>query len=289
MRGDGSRGSPSAPTLFDSADNLEGLKSWIHCRMPSPWRGFTCANKGEITARFFFFFFNEIFNSGRVLNPAFPVKQQNAVSASKWLARRKTISLMWFCYVQRVGKTPVTLISENDVKKNKKKQRKLHAAPQLSQEKQRRPVIEITAACFAEKLASRLIFSLPPFFFSFAHESHGFGRFLIQAIWAAAKWNGIHPAFLMENPKSIDVSLWRWRRRGAPSCGWKACPNKPGQTVCFCCSAAVNLCIFFSFLSLSLPPSCSLKERGTRERQVRDDTGIISRYEDCVYASGPGG
>lgn len=135
--------------------------------MASPWLGFTCALPAQIKEKLrhvFFFFLNEIFNSGRVLNPAFPFKQQNAVSASKWLARRKTISLMWFCHVQRVGKTPVTLVSENDVKK-KQQQHKLHAAPQLSQEKQQLPAINITAACFAEKLASRLIFSLPPFLY----------------------------------------------------------------------------------------------------------------------------
>lgn len=66
------------------------------------------------------------------------------------------------------------------------------------------------------------------------------------------------------------------------------CPNKPGQTACFCCSAAVNLCIVFFFF-FSLSASSSFKERGTRERQVRDDdTSIISRYGDCVYTGGPG-
>lgn len=55
----------------------------------------------------------------------------------------------------------------------------------------------------------------------------------IQAIWEAAKWNEIHPAFLMENPKSIDVSLWNRQGPRAPSCGWRAYPNNPGHIVCF--------------------------------------------------------
>lgn len=57
--------------------------------------------------------------------------------------------------------------------------------------------------------------------------------FPIQTIWEAAKWNGIHPAFLMENPKSIDVSLWNRQGPWVPSCGWKAYPNNPEQIACF--------------------------------------------------------
>lgn len=69
-----------------------------------------------------------------------------------------------------------------------------------------------------------------------------FGHFPIQAIWEAAKWNGIHPAFLMENPKSIGVSLWNCRGPWVPSCGWRAYPNNPGQIVCF---SAAQLLTFF--------------------------------------------
>lgn len=60
-----------------------------------------------------------------------------------------------------------------------------------------------------------------------------FGHFSIQAIWEAAKWNGIHPALLMENPKSIDASLWNRQGPWVPSCGWRAYPNNPGQIACF--------------------------------------------------------
>lgn len=69
-----------------------------------------------------------------------------------------------------------------------------------------------------------------------------FGHFPIQAIWEAAKWNGIHPAFLMENPKSIGVSLWNCRGPWVPSCGWRAYPNNPGQIACF---SAAQLFTFF--------------------------------------------
>lgn len=68
------------------------------------------------------------------------------------------------------------------------------------------------------------------------------GHFPIQAIWETAKWNGIHPAFLMENPKSIDVSLWNRRGPWVPSCGWRAYPNNPEQIACF--SAAQLLTLF---------------------------------------------
>lgn len=71
----------------------------------------------------------------------------------------------------------------------------------------------------------------------------GFGHFSIRAIWEAAKWNGIHPAFLMENPKSIDVSLWNRQGPWVPSCGWRAYPNNPGQIACF---SAAQLLTFFS-------------------------------------------
>lgn len=69
-----------------------------------------------------------------------------------------------------------------------------------------------------------------------------FGHFPIQAIWEATKRNGIHPAFLMENPKSIDVSLWSCRGPWAPSCRWRAYPNNPGQIAWF--SAAQLLTCF---------------------------------------------
>lgn len=71
------------------------------------------------------------------------------------------------------------------------------------------------------------------------------GHFPTQAIWETAKWNGIHPEFLMETPKSIDVSLWKRRQgRRAPSCGWSASPNIPGQTACF---SAAQLLTFFPY------------------------------------------
>lgn len=67
----------------------------------------------------------------------------------------------------------------------------------------------------------------------------------IRAIWEAAKWNGIHPAFLMENPKSIDVSLWSRQGPGAPSCGWRVYPNNPGQIACFSAAQLLTCFLFF--------------------------------------------
>lgn len=46
----------------------------------------------------------------------------------------------------------------------------------------------------------------------------------------------------MENPKSIDVSLWSRQGPWVPSCRWMAYPNNPEQIACF---SAAQLLTFF--------------------------------------------